>query len=196
VQDVLLLLTTSSSVHFNSQQQNKHNMTQTAAALSSDHALNINELRSSATLTVHTSVHPASTRTASSSHSGASNGTFYAAVSQLHYGDKVKFSYVVKDSYRSHFVLIKGLLEFHRSPAFVFSFNRQEGTFDVTLSTNRLSQPLDEFNRFLRKIAAWLDQELSFKRQLKEMRAFEQEYRAKLAKVYEGGEGYTLSPLS
>jgi hypothetical protein len=145
---------------------------------------------------VHTPTRPATAQPTSPVRSEASHGGFYVTVSQLQYGDKVKVSYVVSDAYRSHFILIKGLLEFHRAAAYAFSFNRQDGTFEVTLSTGRLSNPLEELTRFLKKINAWLDQELSFKRQLKEMRAFEQEYRAKLAAIYAGGEGYTLSPIS
>jgi hypothetical protein len=170
-------------------------MTQTASALSTDHALNIHPLPSSATLFVK------ATTTVSLTKSGqpeplneiaVPDGTFYKSETQLKYGDKVKLSFSVKETYRTHFVLIKGLLEFHRPPGFVFAYNKQEGTFEVTTSSAGISQPLESLNKFLRKVAAWLDQEISFKRQLKDMMAFEREYRAKLAKVYAGGDGFTL----
>ena len=164
-------------------------MTQTAAALSTDRAFNIHELPSTTTLFVSGS-------TAESPKSPArqeiADGTFYRSESQLQYDDKLKVSFSVKETYRAHFILIKGLLEFHRPPGLVFSYNTQEGTFDVATASAGVSQPLEGLNKFLRKVAAWLDQEISFKRQLKEMMSFEREYRAKLAKVYAGGDGFTL----
>ena len=171
-------------------------MTQTAAALSTEHALNIHEYSSAATLTAHAPTRPAVGQGIKSAQPETGKGGFYEAISQLQYGDKVKLIYAVNPAYQSHFVLIKGLLEFHRAPGYTFLFKREEATFEVTLPAVRLSKPLDEFTNFLKKINLWLNQELSFKRQLKEMRAFELAYRAKLAKVYADGEGYTLRPVS
>ncbi|HTF18847.1 MAG TPA: hypothetical protein VK658_12285 [Chryseolinea sp.] len=177
-------------------------MTQTATALSNDGALDIHKLTPSSTSTL--SISATTTERASTSakppqsfrNSSSPEGSFYQGTSQLKYGDKAKFSFAVTESYRAHFILIKGLLEFHRAPEFVFSFNKQDNTFEVTSVFAGISQPLDELNKFLKKIAVWLDQELSFKRQLKEMMAFEREYRAKLAKVYSGGDGFTLIRVS
>jgi hypothetical protein len=170
-------------------------MTQTAAAMSTGHALNIHEYSPAVILTAHTSSRPA-VAPAKPAHTPSTDDAFYVPVSQLHYSDKVKLSFLINDTYQSHFVLIKGLLEFHRAPGYVFLFKRDEAAFEVTLPVVRLSYPLDEFADFLKKINIWLNQELSFKRQLKAMRAFELEYRAKRAKVYADGEGYTLRPLS
>ena len=168
-------------------------MTQTAAALSTGRALNIHEGPSSNTFFVSDTATDTSApvRQELLKTSEISDGTFYSYESQLRYGDKVKLSFAVKEAYRTHFILIKGLLEFHRTPAFVFSFNKQDGTFEVTTGSAGISPPND-INKFLKKIAAWLDQEISFKRHLKDMMAFEREYRAKLAKVYAGGDGFTL----
>jgi hypothetical protein len=193
--DVLLLLTTSSPVQFFSTTSKNNIMTQTAAALSNDHALNIHELPSTTTLFVKTTTTESLTKSGQQeplNEVAISDGTFYRSETQLKYGDKVKLSFSVKETYRTHFILIKGLLEFHRPPGFVFSYNKQESTFEVTASSAGILQPLESLNKFLRKVAAWLDQEISFKRQLKDMMAFEREYRAKLAKVYAGGDGFTL----
>lgn len=183
-------------------------MTQTAAALSTEQALNLSQSPTSP-LTVLTS---GNTTKALSGRSPKSrkhqvteskpeitnkvqvDGQFYTSTSQLSYGDKVKLSFSVKEAYRAHFTLIKGLLDFHRAPAYTFTFDKTEGTFDVVTGTGA-TLAIEELYRFLSKIATWLDQELSFKKQLKEMIAFEREYRAKLAKVYANSEGYTLRPL-
>jgi hypothetical protein len=170
-------------------------MTQTAAALSTDRALNIHELTSSTTLFVNATTPEGFSiplRHEPLNESAVPDGTFYRSESQLKYEDKVKVSFSVKEAYRTHFILIKGLLEFHRPPGLVFSYNKQEGTFDVATTSSGVSQSLEALNKFLRKVAAWLDQEISFKRQLKEMMSFEREYRAKLAKIYAGGDGFTL----
>jgi len=164
-------------------------MAQTATSWSSTHALNIHELESS-TLTVHpiTSQTPTAEATLAQEAPALFTGAFFRATSQLTYGQRVKISFAVTEAHYQNFILIKGNLEFHRSPDMVISYNRSEGTFDVT--TGRQNQ--QELNKFLGKISAWLDQELSFKRQLKQMMAFEHEYRAKLATVYAGGDGFTL----
>jgi len=162
-------------------------MKQAATALATHHAFNIQE---PTVLTVHATER--SNRISDSHKTDVNGNGFYNEASQLQYGDKIKLSYVINESYKAHFVLIKGLIEFHRSPGNSFSFDRQAGTFDITLSS--ASSTLEDLTKFLRKIAVWLDQELSFKKQLKEMIAFEREYRAKVAKVYAGGEGYTIAP--
>lgn len=171
-------------------------MIQTAAALSQDGAFNIHDIASAATLTVNADPIDAGVKlTATSLTPDTLKGSFFESATQLQYGGKVKVSFAVKDSYRIHFTLIKGLLEFHRTSGFVFTFNRQAGTFDFTTPASAIGQPLEELGRFLKKIGTWLDQELSFKKQLKEMIAFEKEYRNRLAQVYASGEGYTLTDV-
>jgi len=163
-------------------------MTKTAAAWSTEHALNIQEVVASSL-----SIHNSETTEAPSAIVATSElfqGAYYRATSQLKYSDRLKVSLSVDESHRQHFILIKGLLEFHRSAGFVFSFNKRDGTFDVTTS----AQQEAELNVYLRKISAWIGQELAFKRRLKEMLAFEREYRAKLAKVYTDSDGFTLFP--
>lgn len=185
-------------------------MTQTAAALSTEQALNLSQSPTSP-LIVLTSGNTTKALSVQRSSKGSKHqstkskpdeiinnvqvdGQFYTSTSQLSYGDKVKLSFSVKEAYRAHFTLIKGLLDFHRAPAYTFTFDKTEGTFDVVTGTGA-TLAIEELYRFLSKIATWLDQELSFKKQLKEMIAFEREYRAKLAKVYANSEGYTLRPL-
>jgi hypothetical protein len=166
------------------------NMTQIAAAWSTDHALNIHE-DSAATLNVHSSPAKATDRTyANHAESTLYQGRFYRATSQLKYSDRLKVSFSVNETTRQHFILIKGLLEFHRNPGVVFTFNKAEGTFEAT--TGALQE--NELNGYLRKISAWIEQELSFRKRLKDMLSFEREYRAKLATVYSGVEGFTLFP--
>jgi len=165
-------------------------MTQIAAVWSTDHALNIHE-DSAATLTVHSSSIKATDPTyADHAAPALYQSRFYRATSQLKYSDRLKVSFSVDETNRQHFILIKGLLEFHRNPGVVFTFNKTEGTFDAT--TSALQE--NELNVYLQKISAWIEQELSFKKRLKDMLSFEREYRAKLATVYAGGEGFTLFP--
>lgn len=166
-------------------------MAQTATAWSTEHALNVHNVANKSTLSVHSAI----TKISGNAElpfldldSDLADGKFYRPTSKLKYSDRVKISFAVADAYRNDFITIKGLLEFHRTPDLVFSYNKSEGSFDVTTAW------LDhkELFKFLRKISVWLDQELSFKRQLKEMMAFEREYRARMATVYAGGDGFTL----
>lgn len=118
-------------------------------------------------------------------------GEYFSSVSHLKYADRLKITFEISNDHRKDFVLIKGLLEFHRLPDFSIAYNKEAATLEITASSSRQSELLS----FLRKISGWIKQELSFKRQLKEMISFEREYRQKLAKVYEGGEGFTLGRL-
>ncbi|MGC3946229.1 MAG: hypothetical protein QM762_17220 [Chryseolinea sp.] len=168
-------------------------MTKSAFAWSTGHALNIYS-NPTTPLAIHalkeeSDVLPVSPEKVDSAFF---EGKYFSSVSQLQYGDRIKISFDINRLYQKDFVLIKGLLEFHRLPDFAFSYNRQHGSLDVTTASSRQN----ELNKFLKKVSVWIDQEFSFKRQLKEMISFEREYQKKLAKVYAGGEGYTLGRIS
>jgi hypothetical protein len=158
-------------------------MNQTAAALPLEQALNIHH--NTPTFSVSQSVAEGAEEVKDIS---LNDGSFYNQTSQLQYGDRVKISFSVAARYAAHFILIKGLLEFHRAPEYTIAFRKSDATFEVTTAV----QHLPRLNKFLAKVAVWLDQELSFKAQLKEVLAFEQEYRAKLAKVYAAQDTFTL----
>ena len=168
-------------------------MTKSAVAWSTGHALNIYS-NPATPLAIHSIKEESDTLQISTEKSELSffEGKYFVSVSQLQYGDRLKIAFQVKEPYRRDFVLIKGLLEFHRLSDFAFSYNRNEGTLDVTLSIVKQ----EELLKFLKKISLWIDQELSFKHQLKEMISFEREYRKKLASIYSGGDGFTLGRIS
>lgn len=165
-------------------------MTKSALAWSTGHALDIYS-DSSTSLAIHPSNGGANILRVSPA--PGSDPVFYAgeyfnSVSQLKYADRLKVTFEVSTDYRKQFVLIKGLLEFHRLPDFSITYDREAGTLEVTTFSSGQAELLS----FLGKISGWIKQELSFRQQLKEMISFEREYRQKLAKVYAGGEGFTL----
>ena len=168
-------------------------MTKSAIAWTTGHALNIYSNQSTP-LAIH-SVRDESKGLQVSPESEVDStffqGAYFNSAAQLQYGDRLKVVFEIKTSHLKDFVLIKGLLEFHRLPEFTFTYNRQDGTFDATISKTNQTELL----RFLRKVSIWIDQEFSFKNQLKEMISFEREYRKKLAAVYSGGDGFTLGRL-
>lgn len=163
-------------------------MTQTATALSAEQVLNVHKT----TLKINTQLTQTAnvTKLPEPSKLASAEGAFYSNTSWLSYGDKVKLSFAINEAYLSHFVLIKGLLEFHRPAAFSISYNKADKSFDVVTSASVLHVK-DEVSKYLRQISVWLEQEISFRSQLKEMISFERDYRARLAKVYQNSEGYT-----
>ncbi|MEJ1238711.1 hypothetical protein WBG78_11305 [Chryseolinea sp. T2] len=166
-------------------------MTKSAIAWTTGHALNI-YANQSTPLTIHSvkeELRELQVSAKAEIDSTFFEGTYFNSVSQLQYGDRLKVVFEVRNLHQRDFVLIKGLLEFHRLPEFVFAYNKEERTFDATIS--KVNQA--ELIRFLGKVTTWINQEFSFRTHLKGMISFEREYREKLAKVYTGGDGYTLS---
>jgi hypothetical protein len=151
-------------------------MNQTVLALSASEALQISdqshilEVRSK---TIHNEFQPAF-------ESLLIDNRFYRPLSIFKYGDRVKVSFALRQPYAAHYVLSKGLLEFHRSTDFVFDYNRIDRSFHVSIRI----EYLESLRKFLGNISIWLDEELYFRSALKEIIAFEKTYKSKMEEVY------------
>ena len=82
--------------------------------------------------------------------------------------------------YRQYFALVKGLIEFHRSPNLAFTYDRSENSFDIDFAITASVQA----QAFLEWIYQLLKSEVAFKKALKGVIQFEEEYKKKQELVY------------
>lgn len=105
---------------------------------------------------------------------------FYIPSALFYYEDRVRLTLTLRAPYTKHFVLAKGLLEFHRSKDFLFTFNREEKTIDVSIH----NKDIQKLGDFLLQISLWLNKEIQFKSVLKDILTFERIYKEKMKEVY------------
>jgi hypothetical protein len=101
---------------------------------------------------------------------------------RLTYNNKTRFTFFIREEYRRHFALLRGLIEFNRGNRFSFLYNREAASLDIDVLTEDV-QPLIDF---LHSIQSNLEGEIAFKSALKNVISFEREYRKLQAKVYAG----------
>ncbi|MEO5980623.1 MAG: hypothetical protein ABIS36_11285 [Chryseolinea sp.] len=105
---------------------------------------------------------------------------FFKLSSLFYYADRIKISFTLNESYAAHYVLVKGLLEFHRSKDYKITYKSEEKTFDLSVGSNLL----DGAHQFLENVTVWVDHELDFKLKLKKIIEFESDYKRQAAEVY------------
>jgi hypothetical protein len=93
---------------------------------------------------------------------------------------RIHLSFVVAPEYKTSFGLLKGLIDFHRSPNFSFTFDRSQHRVDVTVADE--DQHL--LTSFLQSVHTRLTDELSFKANLKKILQFESDYKRKKDFLY------------
>jgi hypothetical protein len=105
---------------------------------------------------------------------------FHTPSTAFRYNDRLSLSFRVKEGFASHFILIKGLIDFNRSKDLKFAFHRDEKSFEIDLEATQL----DALNNFLAHIHTLLQKEIQFKAVLKKVIAFENHYKALRDIVY------------
>lgn len=145
-------------------------MTQTAA-LSTRQPLHISSQTTTLSEVTHTNVDAGPLLKESS---------LYSQTPLFFYKERVHLKFQVKTVYAPHFILVKGLLEFHRPKDFRFVFNVDEKSFEIDIKVSQLGF----LEVFLDKIYTWLNRELAFKSVLKQVVAFEKRYKTESEKLY------------
>jgi hypothetical protein len=112
----------------------------------------------------------------------AINNKLFRKAVPLFYHGRVRITLFIAQEYLHRFVLIKGLIEFHRDVAYVFNYDAREKVVEADIPV----ELLDRLTGFFNNILLWTTQELSFKARLKQAIAFEREYK-KLSGVVYGG---------
>ena len=109
------------------------------------------------------------------------NNPLFGKVTPLYYKKRIHLQFSISEKYRAHYVMIKGLIEFHRSKDFSFNYNASHRAFEIDVDVNQL----EELSLFLSKVLVWLQRETRFRLALKIALEFENRYRLERDSVYE-----------
>ena len=101
-------------------------------------------------------------------------------VSPLFYKTRMHFSFSLSEEFKKNFVLIKGLIEFHRSKNFSFEYNFAQKAIETDIEVSQL----EDLRAFLHDVSIWLRQEIKFKETLKVILDFENRYKVAKAELY------------
>jgi hypothetical protein len=101
-------------------------------------------------------------------------------ISPLFYKRRVHFSFSLSEEFKENFVLIKGLIEFHRSRNFSFEYSFTQKVIETDVEVNEL----EDLRAFLHDVSIWVRQEIKFKKTLKVILDFENRYKVAKAEVY------------
>jgi hypothetical protein len=101
-------------------------------------------------------------------------------VSPLYYKTRVRLSFSLSEEFKKHFVLVKGLIEFHRSTSFAFEYSPVYKIIETDIEVSGLGA----LQQFLDNVLTWTNQEISFKRALKLVLDFENRYKIAKAEAY------------
>jgi hypothetical protein len=104
----------------------------------------------------------------------------FSKASPLFYKTKVHFSFSLSEEFRKNFVMIKGLIEFHRSKNFSFEYNFAQKAIETDIEVSQV----EDLRAFLHDVSIWLRQEIKFKETLKIILDFENRYKVAKAEVY------------
>src|SRR5688572_1035468 len=93
----------------------------------------------------------------------------FRKVSPLFYKTRVHLSFSLSEEFKRNFVLIKGLIEFHRSRHFSFEYNFAQKAIEADIEISQFG----ELQAFLHDVSIWLKREIKFKHTLKIILEFE-----------------------
>ena len=116
----------------------------------------------------------------SAADSSVIENVLFNKVSPLFYKTRMHFSFSLSEEFKKNFVLIKGLIEFHRSKNFSFEYNFAQKAIETDIEVSQL----EDLRAFLHDVSIWLRQEIKFKETLKVILDFENRYKVSKAEVY------------
>lgn len=107
--------------------------------------------------------------------------TLFEGASSFSYNERVRFSLSIREDYKKDFVLIRGLIEFHRTRNLKFTFDKRNRSIETDIHSDKLA----DLHAFLVMITDWLKKEKQFRLALKIVRAFEDRHRLESESVYQ-----------
>ncbi|HTE30763.1 MAG TPA: hypothetical protein VK666_10350 [Chryseolinea sp.] len=110
----------------------------------------------------------------------ASGQMLLSNVAIFNYDDRSRLRFDLPPNYKQHFGLLRGLIEFNRTPDFTFMYHRESNSFDIDIEVSQH----ERLKAFLNLIDGLLTGEIQFKKQLKKAIAFETQYRLESSKLY------------
>ena len=104
----------------------------------------------------------------------------FSKVSPLFYKTRVHLSLALSEEFKKNFVMIKGLIEFHRSRKLSFQYDFGQKVIETDIEVSQL----EELRAFLHDVSIWLAMEIKFKETLKTILDFENQYKVARSLVY------------
>lgn len=105
---------------------------------------------------------------------------FYHQPAAFYYKDRVRFCFTTTPEFVAHFILIKGLIEFHRSRHLRFMFDHDKKQIRADLAVTHVAA----LHQLLEVVYNEVLQEIRFKAALKKAILFEERYKQECAEVY------------
>jgi len=105
----------------------------------------------------------------------------FKQISSFYYHNRLRLSLTLSEQHKYDFVLIKGLIEFHRPRNLNFFYDRKNSSFETDIYEHETT----ELRSFLGNVAEWLKKEKQFKLALKMILDLERRYRLERDSVYQ-----------
>lgn len=116
-------------------------------------------------------------------------GELFGKITIFHYKERIRLSFRLSDTYKSDFVLIRGLIEFRRTKDVHFAYDRGQRTLTTDITANQLHQLPSFFSGILDGIKS----EKKFRHALKMALEFERRYKLERESLYEILRNSTMS---
>jgi hypothetical protein len=104
---------------------------------------------------------------------------FIQSTNAFFYNNRVRLTITSKASLPD-FILLKGLIEFHRSRYFIFTYNKQLRTIEADLPESEF----ESFKSFFQSLSRWFREEQKFKSVLRNIIDFELKYKTQRNQLY------------
>lgn len=104
----------------------------------------------------------------------------FKKISPFYYKDRVRVTLLVNDQFRRDYVLLKGIIEFHRTRNLVFTYDLEHRSLSIDIN----KADLDELRNFLSLAGKLLVKEKQFRHALRVAVEFEKRYRLEAESVY------------
>jgi hypothetical protein len=104
----------------------------------------------------------------------------FGTISPLFYRERLKITFNISDAFKGKMALIRGVIEFNRPLRFTFVYNFSKQTIETDVHRGDRG----ELQSFLNRIYQLIENEDQFKKALKVVLHFENEYKKLSASVY------------
>jgi hypothetical protein len=109
-----------------------------------------------------------------------SENRLFSTVTPLFYREKLRITFEVSENFKNKMAMIRGIVEFNRSSRFLFRYNLKKRTIETDIHPASVG----ELNSFFDTVLKITEDEIRFKKVLKDVIAFEKEYKRLSTNVY------------
>ena len=106
--------------------------------------------------------------------------TFYYHHNAFYYKERARLQFNVTNEFVSHFILIRGLIEFTRAKHLKFTFAPDIKRMEIDLEVGQF----DELSQLFRTVYSELKKEIRFKIALKKAIEFDEQYKREREQIY------------